>query len=154
GQFADAAEALAALERVGDPINTFWAANLVVIEGTRAGQFDLAARCLETMKSHADRVRQPMLAWTTLFSDAAQAILHGDADRAEELATDALDLGTSSGQPDAFANYGTQLMGVRLIQGRAGELVDLVRDIADRHPSVPTYRSVLGACLLDAGDVD
>jgi class 3 adenylate cyclase len=154
GQFADATEALGAIEPVGDPISLFWASNLVVIEGTRAGEFDVAARSLETMKAIAGRVRQPMLAWTTLFSEAAQAILHGHADRAEALATEALDLGTSSGQPDAFANYGTQLMGVRLIQGRAGELVDLVRDIAERHPNMPTYRSVLGACLLDAGDVD
>jgi class 3 adenylate cyclase len=151
-QLADAIGALALVEPLGDPVGTFWAANQVVIEATRAGEFASAARCLATMQAVAEKLRQPMLAWTALFSEAGQAMVAGDAGRSEGLAAQALEVGTGSGQPDAFANYGTQLMGVRFMQGRTGELVDLVADIAERHPSVPTYRAVLASCLLDAGD--
>jgi hypothetical protein len=104
------------------------------------------------MRAQADKVRQPMLVWTALFSEAAQALLHGDATRSEQLATEAFEVGTATGQPDAFSNYGTQLMGIRLIQGRTGELVELVGDIVERHPNVVTFRSVLASCYLDAGD--
>ena len=151
-QFADVKEALALADDLHDPVSAFWVANQGVIEATRAGDFELAMRCLGTMKDHAGRLRQPTLVWTTLFSEAAQMMLHGEPEGSEERATRALEVGTESGQPDAFANYGTQLMGIRLIQGRTGELVDLVADIAARHPNVPTYRGVLASCHLDAGD--
>jgi len=152
GQLADAKEALALAEGLGDPVAVFWSANQVVIEATRAGDFALADRCLQTMDALSEKLRQPMFVWTTLFSEAAQAMLHGDAGRSEELAGRAFEIGSASGQPDAFANYGTQLMGIRQIQGRTGELVDLVAGMAAQHPDVPAFRSVLTSCYVDAGD--
>jgi class 3 adenylate cyclase len=151
-QFSDAKEALARVDEARDPVGLFWIANQLVIEATRAGQFALATESLATMKSIADKVRQPMLVWTALFSEAAQALLTGDAGRSEQLATEAFEVGSAAGQPDAFSNYGTQLIGIRAIQGTTGELVELVADVAARHPDVPTFRSVLASCYLDTGD--
>jgi class 3 adenylate cyclase len=151
-QFSDAIEALALAEELNDPVSVFWVANQAVIEGTRSGEFELSARALESMKAVAEKLRQPMLTWTALFSEAAQAMLHGDAARSEELATKAFEVGSASGQPDAFANYATQLMGIRLLEGRTGELVDLVAGVAEQHPDVPTFQSVLAGCYVDAGD--
>ncbi len=151
-QFSDAREARALVDEARDPVGLFWIANQVVIEATRAGQFELATANLATMRALADKVRQPMLVWTALFSEAAQALLHGDADDSERLATEAFEVGSAAGQPDAFSNFGTQLMGIRAIQGRTGELVELVADLVTRHPEVPTFRSVLASCYLDAGD--
>jgi class 3 adenylate cyclase len=153
-QFADAREAMAMAEELGDPISLFWVANQLVIEGTRAGEFQLATECLATMKMIAEKLRQPMLVWTAKFSEAGQALLRGDPVRSEQLATEAFEVGSASGQPDAFSNFGTQLMGIRAIQGRTGELVQLVEDLVKRHPDVPTFRSVLASCYLDAGDDD
>jgi hypothetical protein len=151
-QLRDAKAALALAEQLGDPVSAFWAANLALIEATRAGEFDLADGCVGSMNALGEKLRQPMFVWTTLFSEAAQAMVHGDAARSEELAGRAFETGTASGQPDAFANYGTQLMGIRQIQGRTGELVELVAGIAAQHPDVPAFRSVLTGCHLDAGD--
>ena len=60
--------------------------------------------------------------WMTAFKEAGSAIMAGDPERAEHLATAAFQLATETGQPDAFAIYGSQLMYIRHQQGRLGEL--------------------------------
>jgi tetratricopeptide (TPR) repeat protein len=83
---------------------------------------------------------------------ATEASLHGDPALSEELATSALEIGTASGQPDAFSFYGTQLVKVRQQQGRLGELVPLIRDLVEQNPGIPTYGAGLAFAHLDAGD--
>ena len=54
------------------------------------------------------------------FRDAAFALLQGDTEEAERLATAALEVGTAGGQPDAFGFYGVQLMQTRYRAGPDG----------------------------------
>ena len=78
----------------------------------------------------------------------------GDPDSTEQLATEALEIGTKSGQPDAFTFYGTQLMIARFQQGRLGELVPLLADVVEENPGIPAYRAGLASAHLEAGDDD
>jgi tetratricopeptide (TPR) repeat protein len=78
--------------------------------------------------------------------------LHGNTEEAEQLATAAFELGAASGEPDAFAFYGAQIMRVRVQQGRIGELVSLIADATKQNPSIPSYRSGLAVALLESGD--
>jgi tetratricopeptide (TPR) repeat protein len=80
--------------------------------------------------------------------------LTGDPDRAEELASAALEIGTESGQPDAFGFYGAELIGVRRQQGRYGELVPMIEQIAAENPALPVFRSTLAEGHMEAGSVD
>jgi hypothetical protein len=93
-----------------------------------------------------------MLTWVTTFHEAANALLTGDPDRAEGLANDALQVGTDSGQPDAFAFYGTQLLGARLEQGRLGELTSLIAQLASDNPRITAYHAALCLAHLEAGE--
>jgi hypothetical protein len=43
-------------------------------------------------------------------------------------------------------------MHTRYEQGRMGELVSLIADTVDQNPSIPTFRAVLAAAHLDAGN--
>ena len=92
--------------------------------------------------------------WVTLFNEAAHALLNGDPDRAEQLATAALEIGTESGQPDAFGFYGAEMIGVRRQQGRYGELVPLIEQIAAENPALPVFRATLAEGHMEAGNVD
>ena len=92
--------------------------------------------------------------WVTLFNDAADALLTGDPDRAEQLATAALEIGTESGQPDAFGFYGAEMIGVRRQQGRYGELVPLIEQIVAENPALPVFRATLAEGHMEAGNVD
>ena len=102
--------------------------------------------------SLAARLQQPAIVWLATFRSAARALSLGDHAKAEEVAAAALEVGTSSGQPDAFDVYGIQLMGTRLQQGRFGELVSLVAEVAERNPAIPAYTAALAASRLEAGD--
>jgi tetratricopeptide (TPR) repeat protein len=90
--------------------------------------------------------------WMTAFKEAGQALMVGDPERAEQLAVAALQMGTDSGQPDAFAIYGSQLMYIRDQQGRLGELVPLIDQVVTENPGLPAFRPILASAHLEAGN--
>jgi hypothetical protein len=102
----------------------------------------------------AAEVGQPTLRWVALFTQAMWAMFRGSAERSEELALAALDLGTGTGQPDTMAVFGVQLVGVRWHQGRMGELVELVADVARANPGLHGYRAVHAHRLVESDRAD
>jgi class 3 adenylate cyclase/tetratricopeptide (TPR) repeat protein len=150
-ELADFAEAFVAASELADAAPLYFT-SIDCSLAVRAGQFELARERLAVGRAMAERLGQPLLLWVASFADASLALLHGDTEEAEQLATVALEVGTAGGEPDAFAFYGVQLMQSRHEQGRLGELVSLVADTADQNPSIPTFRAVLAAAHLEAGD--
>ena len=55
-----------------------------------------------------DQLKQPTLTWMYMVRASARAMVAGDIELAEELATDALQIATDSGQPDAASVFGGQ----------------------------------------------
>jgi len=106
------------------------------------------------MRAVISGIRQPTMIWVTLFNEAADALLTGDPDGAEQLATAALEIGTETGQPDAFGFYGAEMIGVRRQQGRYGELVPMIEQVAADNPALPVFRATLAEGHMEAGDVD
>ena len=153
-RMVDAKEALELSELLGDPDLLFWTGAYSRLAAVQAGDFEMARRCLATMHAVIKGLRQPTMMWVTLFNDAADALLTGDPDRAEQLATAALEIGTESGQPDAFGFYGAEMIGVRRQQGRYGELVPLIEQIAAENPALPVFRATLAEGHMEAGNVD
>jgi class 3 adenylate cyclase/tetratricopeptide (TPR) repeat protein len=151
-QLANGAEAIEAAENLDDPSGLFLVLNNTYSDLIMAGQFDLAERRLSVAQGLLDKVPQPSFEWSNTFIRAAHALLHGHTEAAETLATTALEVGTASGQPDAFGFYGIQLMMIRLMQGRLGELVSLLAEGADQTPAIPAYKAALADAYLEAGD--
>jgi len=116
---ADLAEVFAAASDLDDPVALLPCATAGCTLAVRAGQFELARERVATLRAMAERLRQPLTLWNASFVDASLALLHGDTEEAEQLATAALEVGTASGQPDAFAFYGIQLIMTRDEQGPA-----------------------------------
>ena len=56
---------------------------------------------------------------------------------AEQLATEALQIGTDSGQPDAAIFFGAQLVDVSFQRGTMGELVPLIEQMVADNPGLP-----------------
>jgi class 3 adenylate cyclase/tetratricopeptide (TPR) repeat protein len=153
-ELADFEEALAAGRDLDDPVVPLLGSTMGCTLAIRSGQFELARERLATSRSMVEQFGQPLFLWIHSFADASLALLHGDTEEAEHLATVALEVGTAGGQPDALAFYGVQLIGTRDEQGRMGELLSLIADAAEQNPLIPTYRAVLAAAHLDAGDED
>jgi DNA-binding SARP family transcriptional activator/tetratricopeptide (TPR) repeat protein len=153
-ELADLAVAIGAAGDLDDPVGLVRASSLGYALATRAGQFVLAEQRLAMALATARKLGQPSLLWLATYSDASNALLHGDPEEAERLATAAFEMGTASDQPDAVAFYGVQIIRTRQQQGRLGELVSLVADAANENPSIPTYKAGLAAALLESGDED
>jgi class 3 adenylate cyclase len=151
-ELADFAEALSAARDLDDPVAALNVAGNACSLAVRAGQFELARERLALLRAMAEKLRQPSILWEVGYIEASLALLRGDTEEAEQLASAALEVGTAGGQPDAFAFYGIQLMKTRDDQGRMGELVPLIADAAEQNPTIPTYRAALAAAHLDAGN--
>ena len=74
----------------------------------------------------------------------ARALIAGDTDRAEQLATEALQIGTDGGQPDAVIVFGAQFMIVSILRGTLSELVPLIEQtVADSPNGLPVFIAAL-----------
>ncbi len=151
-QLADIREALEIAEQIGDPHGQFWASAWAYIDATRAGDFDLAELYLATGRVISSRLQEPTMLWAHTFQEASAALRRGEPDRAEELATQAFEIGSASEEPEAFTYYGSQLMMARDQQGRLAELVGLIADVAEQNPGMPVYRAVLPWAYNESGD--
>jgi tetratricopeptide (TPR) repeat protein len=100
-----------------------------------------------------DTLPDANLQWSHAFRTALQAILAGDLERAEELATAALNFGLETGQEDVLIIYGAQLLNIRMRQGRLGELLSLVEDAVKNRPRLGVYRAVLAVAHAETGDL-
>ena len=146
---ADTNEALMLAETLGDPYHHYFAAVYRRISAAAAGDRQTALSCLDLMESLSQRLRQPILMWITTFHEAAQALIAGDPERAEALSTEALQIGTECGQPDALSFYGSQMVIIRHEQGRLGELLPVIEAVA-AETGMPGYKGALAASYLDA----
>jgi hypothetical protein len=78
--------------------------------------------------------------------------LKGDPALAEQLATDARDVGLASGHSDAATFFAPQLAMARWQQGRLAELVPETREVVARAPGMPVFIAVLALAYTEQGD--
>lgn len=116
------------------------------------GDRSLAVELLAEATASAQRHDHPYWRWVTATWAALALIIDGELDAAELSAFAALEL--QSEHPEALACLGVNLIDIRLFQGRAGEMLDLLRGAADDNPHIPCYRAVLALCLAEAGELD
>ena len=152
---ARTADALVRAERLGDPVLLFFAAHARATAVFLAGNIDEMDGCIETMGSLAEQLDQPILSWTNTFHLAKRAQIAGDTDLAERLATEALQIGTDCGQPDAASFFSGQFWVVCAQRGTMGELIPLIEQMLDK-ASAPdgVLTSVLALAHAEAGDTD
>jgi class 3 adenylate cyclase len=106
-------------------------------------------KVLERWLVLTQRLGQPGLRWNALVAAGCFALGFGDLKKSEALAEEALTLGRAAGQPDAVMAYASQIGAVRMEQGRGGEIVDLIPQIAEDNPRIPAFRALLACVLAD-----
>jgi class 3 adenylate cyclase/tetratricopeptide (TPR) repeat protein len=148
------ADALVRAERVGDPALLYLAAAQRAIVAGRAGDIDEVDRCYEMAGAKAQQLDQPSHNWTYTFNLAWRAQIAGDTDRAEQLATEALQIGTDGGEPDAAVIYGVQLAMVSWQRGSLGDLIPLIEQMAAESPGLPTLLALLAMAQVERDRTD
>jgi class 3 adenylate cyclase/tetratricopeptide (TPR) repeat protein len=117
------------------------------------GDMEAADRELATYARLADELRMPEHSWHVIAIRAMRAYLDGDIEGSERLVVQARDAGERAEQSVASQTYGIQMIQIRSLQGRAGELVPAVRDLAERFPGIPAWRGGLITLAARTGDV-
>ena len=153
---ARATEGLVRAERIGDPVLLFWAAWWRLEAAARAGDIDEMDRCLAIHGAMAQRLNQPVFAWGHMFVRSLRAQIAGDTDLAEQYATEALQIGTDGGQPDAATIFGAQLNIVCGQRGTQSELAPLIEKMASETPDIPRtfFISILAKAHVEGGRTD
>jgi hypothetical protein len=148
-------DAMARAEQLGDPMLLFFAASRRCAFGASVGDIREMDRCLEIMDTLADQLNQPTLHWLNTLEHATAAAIAGNTDQAEQLATEALQIGTDGGGPDAAAIFGAQFLTVSFQRGTMGGLVPLIEQVAADNPgAAPTAIAVIAAAHAEAGRLD
>jgi class 3 adenylate cyclase len=150
------ADALVRAERLGDPVLLYYAAVWRAITACRAADIEELDRCVEMARGLAEQLDQPHLTWGNTFMRAQRALIAGDTDRAEQLATEALQVGTDSGEPDAAIFFGSQLFCVNHQRGTAHEMVPTIEQVVAETPDLGpgALNGALALAYTDGSKVD
>jgi class 3 adenylate cyclase len=122
--------------------------------GVEAGDRGRVRAGLETMRAMAARIPDPTLAWTRMHIEVNAALADGDLQAAEQWAIQALEAGTASGEPDAQLMYGIEIANVRYLQGRYGELVEQIVQLARESAGLAWFRSAAALALIESDRED
>jgi tetratricopeptide (TPR) repeat protein len=97
---------------------------------------------LDIYKRLAYQLQLPwFLEYVARFS-AMRAILHGHFSEAERLSNEAMALAQRVHHEDSLLLYGSQLLGVRIEQGRIAEMDRGLQIMVAQYPAVPVWRSL------------
>ena len=137
------ADALTRAQSVGDPILLCTAASGRRLVAAAAGDIEEMDRCFEIKQPIVERLDLPFLNWVHTLQQATRALIAGECDQAEQLATRALQIGTDGGQPDATIVFGTQVIMVHLVRGTMATVVPLIELAIADNPGLPVFTAVL-----------
>jgi class 3 adenylate cyclase/tetratricopeptide (TPR) repeat protein len=151
---ARTADALARADRLGDPVQRFYALGKRASVVACAGDIDEMDRCLQDAQSIARQLDQPGLNWAMSYQLAARALLAGDLERAELLATEAFNIGTNAGEPDVDVYFNAQVLGICARRGTLGDIASLVAQTVSENPGIPALVGTLARAYVQGGNMD
>jgi len=133
-----------------DPVASFEGLQIVASVAMQRGDGARLRDAVERMDELVDLCGDVGRRWTVLYLRAAVAQLDDDLAEAERLSDLALALFSPVSPSRAFAVHGQQLLIVRWLQGRLGELTPVIERLVADQPAVPAWHAALA--LAVAGD--
>jgi len=118
------------------------------------GDIEAADREMELYIRLAEELRMPEHTWYIAAMRGMRALLDGDVEEAERLAAEGRRAGNRAEQAIAEQWYGIQMIQIRSMQGRSGELLPAVRELAERFPGIPAWRGGQVTLAARSGDVE
>jgi DNA-binding winged helix-turn-helix (wHTH) protein len=140
---AMARELGAVVERLDDPLQTYWVLVQRMTLALEVGDLAELDDCQGAFEAVNQELGSPALRWALVRWQALRALMAGHLDEAEQLCADAFELGKATGQPDAAYLYQFQLWGIREAQGRVAEVEPLVTSIMTTDAEIPAVRALL-----------
>jgi tetratricopeptide (TPR) repeat protein len=112
-----------------------------------------AGRALADLRIRANTLRHAGISYVVEVLDIMLLLRDGQIELAERRTQPCLAAGIAAGDPDARGWYGIQLLTVRWLQGRAGELAGLAADLHSSSLGPDTgYAAMASLVFAEAGD--
>lgn len=146
-----AAELLDIAGRADDPVAVFEGHQLDFSVRLMCGDGDGARAAAALMGELVEPVGDVGRRWAQLFCAAAIAHLDGDDERCELLADRAYGVFADVSPARATAAWMGQLLAVRLVRGRLGELTEQLADLVASQPGIPAWHAALALALVQGG---
>jgi DNA-binding CsgD family transcriptional regulator len=153
-RLALATEVIQLAERLGDRVMALRGRGLRRTDLLELGDVAGFDADLAAAEHTAEELRQLHYHWQLPLSRAARALLAGRFAEAEEQAAQGLAIGRRAGDQAVGIFHPTVVATLRFMQGRFGETVELLGDLATRFPALPVFRASLAAALIEAGHAD
>jgi class 3 adenylate cyclase/tetratricopeptide (TPR) repeat protein len=153
-RLAASREAVQLAEEVGDPTAACWAYTDLAAAAFGAVNLDEADRAARRRDELAEQSGQPVQRWRTKVMQSARVLLGGDPAGAEALASEALQIGKESGQPDAMSGYVINICSIRWHQGKPNEFIPALEKTLAAFSTKHGFYGMLARSCLDAGDDD
>ncbi|HEX3796686.1 MAG TPA: AAA family ATPase [Acidimicrobiales bacterium] len=113
----------------------------------------LADRLLARLGELAEEINIPSFRWLEASVRCARLAVTSTGVEIEAAALHALEIGQSSGYPDASIWFASQFAVALLAQGRLAEVVDLVNQQLAENPEIAAWRPVVALALVRQGIV-
>jgi len=153
-RLAVATEAVGLAEQIGDRAMALRGRGLRRIDLLELGDLAGYDADLAAAERAAEELRQLRYRWQLPLAHATRALLAGRFTRAEELMEQGLAAGRRAGD-QAVRNYYTGVLAtLRFMQGRFGELAELLQEAAARFPAMVVFQAALAAARAEAGPAD
>jgi tetratricopeptide (TPR) repeat protein len=147
------AENLALTESFDDPIAHWFAVTDRLTVAVELALPDEVDRYLTEEVELADEL-QGYQRWIALVHQAWHALVTGRFADGESYNDQALQLGTETGQPDAFVLYAAGLFLLRDAQGRWEELIPAMEQSIAENPDIAGFRACLAQSYAETGQHD
>jgi class 3 adenylate cyclase len=144
-------EMLELADHLDDPLARFWALDRTVHVAAESGRMRHAMEASAALLALTEELGQPRLRWHATHYASGLAQLTGELEEAERLAQAALHLGEQAGEPDAAMIYAGQIGTIRVEQGPAPGIVELLEQATEANPGLPAFEAGLCVTLCYVG---
>src|SRR5581483_8724834 len=151
-RLAATSEMIALAEHRRDDVAALIGYTWRVVALLETGDHERARRDLGVVVRLTEDVRQPLYSWWTSSLRAMFALLEGRFVEAEQLISQALQIGQHVHAPDAVPAFGVQMGMLHRDRGSLREVESAFRDFVAQSPTVPAWRCGLAVLYSELGE--
>jgi DNA-binding SARP family transcriptional activator len=149
-----ATSAIATARLTGLAWHESMATSFRAVDAWERGDLGATERDIAAATELAARGRRPRFVWIARSWSALLDLYRGDVEAAEAGFAEALAVWGPVPNPDAVQCFFAQQLTLRLLDGRTGEIIDMLREVAATDPDQTMWNALLSYPLALAGAMD
>ena len=152
-RIAGAWEVVRLADEVGDREMAFRGHHFRLSTLLELGDLEAVDREIAAAAAIAEELRMPLYLWQATSFRAMRALVDGRLEDGETTGQEAFEIGSRGHADIAGVLFGAQLVYLRFVQGRMGELEEALAGFVRAYPE-SSFRPALALCLAETGQED